>query len=875
MPRTHAPLGSPAAFVPAREEPALRQGRTLPLLVGLALLALPFFCVVFALSGFAVGRGIGAYTLPLAVAAAGAVTFLAAWRAPGDRLTLRVGALSFAGLIVTAAFLAAPQVWDTTWDGQWFHQEAVLQLADGWNPLERPLDADDVPLTGARARINGYPAASWLYGAAAVAATGRLETGKAFSAVLMAAAFFLAWAALLDLRRLPAWVAFLLALLLAANPVALTQALNFQHDGDLASALLAVAATGLLLVRRGSRSALAAFLMAATLGVGIKLTGVPFVAIAVAALGTAHFVLHRRWPRRRALVATGIGGALVALSVVHPYATNLVRFGHPLYPYAGPNAPVESDPQETGLLTPDPAPAVEEAGLLERPVSLVYSIFSRSSHSSDSGLALAALMRGERLKIPFRVEAAEWEVFHLPDVRIGGWGPLFGGMVLLGVLAALLAGGGSRELRWTGFAAAAILVSALLVPHPWFARYVPQVWCLPFLAVPVAFAARRRPAMVVAVLVLALGATNAVAVAHANVVGTIRNHRGMKTLLTDLGRTDSPLRVNLTPFRSYRARLEELGIPVQEVDDQQRSLGVPMGYFSPPRVDHGLVERAGGGTAAVVQWRRLVHASHYRLQVVEPPPRGPGGGALSVVEREVQGSIVELPLPVGMVHLLLSTCNELGCGPPRLIATYDVPPPAPPAPVFGAPAPGSTLPSSGVLLSWVPVEAPAEYRLQVRTADGATQVLDITTENHFWPVDLAPDSRYTATVTALRGDGELGSDEIHFDTTTPTAPRPTLPVLDSTLPEGDVVIGWTAVPGATSYDYFVAVQGEPHARHRGETAETFVQIDLEALEDRATTYSVTVRACSRELCAQDGDWGPWSINAGTGVTNFTVVPAPE
>jgi len=272
-------------------------------------------------------------------------------------------------------------------------------------------------------------------------------------------------------------------------------------------------------------------------------------------------------------------------------------------------------------------------------------------------------------------------------------------------------------------------------------------------------------------------------------------------------------------------------------------------------------------------WRRLAHANRYHLQVIEPPPRGPGGGALTVVEREVEGSIIEAPLPVGLVHLLLSACNDLGCGPPQLIATLEVPPPPPPVPIFGSPVPGAQVEPMGVLFSWVPVAEPAEYRLQVRPAGGEAEELDITTDDHYWPVDLAGNEEYTATLTAWRGGEEIGGDVLHFRTAGPKAPRPTTPVIDSTLPEGLVVIGWTRLPEATRYDYFIAVRGEPEARVRGETADSSVDVELEALNDRPTIYSVTVRACMRSQCTHEQDWGPWSIEAGTGVTNFTVVPA--
>jgi hypothetical protein len=178
----------------------------------------------------------------------------------------------------------------------------------------------------------------------------------------------------------------------------------------------------------------------------------------------------------------------------------------------------------------------------------------------------------------------------------------------------------------------------------------------------------------------------------------------------------------------------------------------------------------------------------------------------------------------------------------------------------------------GVIFAWIPVAEPAQYRLQVRPSGGGDDLLDITTETHYWAADLAGDQEYTAVLTARRRDQAYGGDVVHFRTSGHLAPRPMTPPMDSTLPEGNVVIGWTPLSGATRYDYFIAVRGEPEARVRGQTSADFVEVALEALGDQPTIYSVTVRACLQSHCSDELDWGPWSIQAGTGVTNFTVVP---
>lgn len=68
------------------------------------------------------------------------------------------------GLIVGAAtgvvlpsLVLTGRVLDDTWDGQWFHQEAVIQLAGGWNPFRSELGEREVPDEGARTGSTATP----------------------------------------------------------------------------------------------------------------------------------------------------------------------------------------------------------------------------------------------------------------------------------------------------------------------------------------------------------------------------------------------------------------------------------------------------------------------------------------------------------------------------------------------------------------------------------------------------------------------------------------------------------------------------------------------------------------------------------------------
>jgi len=111
-------------------------------------------------------------------------------------------------------------------------------------------------------------------------------------------------------------------------------------------------------------------------------------------------------------------------------------------------------------------------------VRLGYAIFSHPGPQTFYNGEPAQLMW------PFNVRWNDFTVFRFHEVRISGFGPLFSGaflisLVLLGIT--LVRPGIPREIvvLLVGVVVASLLVSV----HTWWARYGPQLWWLPIIAV--------------------------------------------------------------------------------------------------------------------------------------------------------------------------------------------------------------------------------------------------------------------------------------------------------------------------------------------------------------------------------------------------------
>jgi hypothetical protein len=287
-----------------------------------------------------------------------------------------------------------------------------------------------------------------------------------------------------------------------------------------------------------------------------------------------------------------------------------------------------------------------------------------------------------------------------------------------------------------------------------------------------------------------------------------------------------------------------------------------------------------GGNSLTCNWGPVANADTYQVLVVQPPPAGPGGGALTAAAVQVSATTVTLPVPPGPATVLISACNGDGCG-PYATTPIDVPGLNPSAPNLGTPMAGTVVSGPTVLFTWnrIPGDngSNTTYRLFVQDLSRQQTALDIyTTSNFYGAYFKAEGARYDALVIANPGPSQIVGPAQGFNVAGLSATAPTMvsPAHNSTVPSGNIQLGWSPVPGATLYEYFVAVLGQPDATARGVTPGLLTQVPLTG-SGLGTVYSGIVRACplgATCVAGVDAGWGPWSNAGGPGVTNFTVIP---
>ncbi len=502
--------------------------------------------VIYSLSlvSLALGQGIWDHSATIALVAIPLWIFLVHEREDGGGWWVNLNAVLLAAAIITAGFWFSKAYVDQSWDGTAYHQEAILQMVDGWSDFPDKLPAS-VPY---RNQIDTYPKAAWVISASIYSATSSLEGAKLLHVVLFACAFLFLFGALLQTSHVSSGGALLIAATAALNPVVIYQSLSFYVDGQLSSLLTALVGLVLLMlagVRRNQLLLLAALIV---LMINTKQTGVVYAGILTMALLALVYFNQREW-FRRTMFAAVIGG-LLGLGVFGytPYVTNTINHGNPVYPILG-RADVDF---ESGHRPPD----FNEMNGVNR---LVRSTFSEPTVPKDAPSVL---------RIPFTMTRDNYiSRFWGADIRLGGWGVLFSGALTLSLLGFLLLFFVPRKPRTVGLALlGAVAVSVLVNPEAWWARFAPQWYLVALIPGALLLFGTKLPVRAFGLAIVLVLLVNSSLVGYTyypfNKELTAKHHDYLK-LIVDL---NLPITVYFGAFPSNRIRLQEAGITYQAVE---------------------------------------------------------------------------------------------------------------------------------------------------------------------------------------------------------------------------------------------------------------------------------------------------------------------
>jgi hypothetical protein len=396
--------------------------------------------------------------------------WLAGWE--GLRGFTRFLPLVIAITVVLVSVLLASAFFDMSWDGLWYQQTAVYQMSHGWNPLYDPMHEFQRNLQDWERH---YAKGPWYIALALFQITRDIEWSKAATWMALAATFFSVFAVCSDfgMRRMKSAV---LAALVALNPVVTCQLASYLVDGLMISCLACFLAATLRYFRQRSPLILCVMATAAILCINAKLNGLVYMCFFSTAFGLYAIFKRRDTLLNYAIVQAGPYLLGIFLFGFNPFVTNTVHRGNPFYPLLGSAAFPSHDQQGR-----DP---VE---LYETPKNMVgRNIFYRYLYGIFGRPGSQPFFEGNNAHLmwPFDIRWRDINFYYFHEVRIAGFGPLFSGAFVIGffvLIIAMIRPGIPRGvvLLFAGAVVATLLISR----HLWWARFAPQLWWLPIIAV--------------------------------------------------------------------------------------------------------------------------------------------------------------------------------------------------------------------------------------------------------------------------------------------------------------------------------------------------------------------------------------------------------
>jgi hypothetical protein len=529
------------------------------ILVGAILVA--FLCSILLISStlFIAGIAISRFHVPVAaLMAAGFGWWAAAVYFPEHRT--RAFGLAFGSSVIAVACFAVinRNIYDTSWDGQEYHAEAILQLINGWNPFK-----DAVPQgVPSPVRLRFYAKGSWIAAAALNTFIGDFEAGKALHLILMLVSWLCSLAAVSTFAGLAWPYRVMISLVLAISPVSICQMFTYYVDGQLSSLLISAVGLLILLDRRPDRVLMATLMLVVVVTINVKLNGAVYIGIITIGYWAWYVLLKReRWREFGAWLLAGgvVGGAFIGFN---PYLneffsrlyTNRSAVSVPAYLSVFRTSVPDASVFRTSV--PDAPPNFFGKGRFEQ---LLISLFSKSE------VLFWSPDRPSRLKLPFTVSQDEIQVFWAPDVRTGGFGPLFSGALILALLILVTYIWKHRHAFKDNIALLVLVVLTILsaTPNPimWWARYAPQFWMVPALIglIGCSFAGPAPLRSLALILFLTLS-INYLFVASTNVRATRYASRAVWEELNQLQAKSEVITVQFNGFAAARYRLQQQGL---------------------------------------------------------------------------------------------------------------------------------------------------------------------------------------------------------------------------------------------------------------------------------------------------------------------------
>ena len=438
--------------------------------------------------------------------------------------------------LILISLLIASFFWDFSWDGQWYHQSAIYNISEGWNPLKEPIRKFN---KNNDLSILHFPKGSWYFAASTYSAFGVFEAGKALNFIVLFALALFSYDVLRKFN-LNKFNSILVTLLLVFNPVIWSEIATYMVDQLLCLYLTIYVLALFSLIKKYSFYHLLIGSMAVIGLVNVKFTGGVFIFI-FSSFGFLYILFKKRNLIVK-YIKIHIVSAVLALLIFgfNPYVCNFTERGNPLYPILG----SEEYPGrlEQGFDGNEKHETPKNMQKKAFPIRFFYAHFGTPSNAPYHP------QKDAELAVPFVSTFTSWNAYRFHETRIAGFGPFFSGLLILSLIYLLYYIKVNRKVRLLVFCIYGAIISSLLISkHFWWARFAPQIWFLLIVPLILGILSKKNKKLNYSLIFATI--INAVIVIYIHTSWEITNTLKFKKELSLIKKEDEKIQVGKTWFK--------------------------------------------------------------------------------------------------------------------------------------------------------------------------------------------------------------------------------------------------------------------------------------------------------------------------------------
>jgi len=432
--------------------------------LGVLLFLIPVCLFVISTLFLAVGFNINPFVFPLSVVTSlGFIILYRNNRKNQIRHFFYLGILLFA-LLILLLYLNN-FFFDISFDGQWYHQDAIILLKEGWNPFYDDLIHDSM-VSGLNADyVNHYAKAPWFSAAAIYSFTGKIQLAKSVNGILLLSSFFITFSFLKRYVNIGSLLSLVISGLFAFSPLSFGQLHSFCVDGQLSSVLLIAGILALEHIITLQDKKLVLLSLILIYFINIKFTGLIYGIILLSVILSWIFIRYRKEFKKIFVIYSIVTLAGTFLLGYPTYSRNIIEKHHPFYPVLGP------DNIGQDLVQVSYAKNFFSKNRFEK---FFLSTFATPQYSSADRYPAVPkrLFNIQTIKYGFA-----YFKNHQPMI-LSPIGPVYGEFVLLFLPYSLLIIYLCRRKPEFLFLAGGCTLSIILFPEFWIYRYTPQLYFL-------------------------------------------------------------------------------------------------------------------------------------------------------------------------------------------------------------------------------------------------------------------------------------------------------------------------------------------------------------------------------------------------------------